>query len=172
MAVCWLLGAISRISSVWPYGFRDASGFFSASIPLRNLVFACVGLVILYIAMYYSRTATLDVRYNFWWVIGSGLLILIYPIPQANAWIARMRSAAHNYLNRAVYDQYALKMRLWGSENVRLPWNPAGAHPVMTAELVRDRRYPAWVKKSGLASCIFGFALYPWQWPLSAEARP
>ena len=93
MAVYWVMGGISHLSSVWPYGFRDASAFFSALILLGNLVSSGMGLIILYIAMrfvdphedwawfgvmlaavngvfiYYCRTATLDIPYNCWWAV-------------------------------------------------------------------------------------------------------
>jgi hypothetical protein len=93
MAVYWVMGGVSHLSSVWPYGFRDVSAFFSALILLSNLVSAGMGLIILYISMrfiephkswawagilmaavngvfiYYCRTSTLDIPYNCWWAV-------------------------------------------------------------------------------------------------------
>ncbi len=93
MGVYWALGGISHLTSAWPYGMRDVSGFFSALILLSNLVAACMGLVMLYIAwrladshkswawagiliaatngvfIYYCRVGNLDIPYNFWWAV-------------------------------------------------------------------------------------------------------
>jgi len=93
MAAYWVMGGISHLTSVWPYGFRDVSAFFSALILLSNLVSACMGLIILYLALrfvdphrnwawvgtlmaavngvfvYYCRTGNLDIPYNFWWAV-------------------------------------------------------------------------------------------------------
>jgi hypothetical protein len=98
MAVYWVMGGISHLTSVWPYGFRDVSAFFSVLILLGNLVSAGMGLIILYIAIrlvethrnwvwfgimlaavngvfiYYCRTATLDIPYNCWWAVTLFLL--------------------------------------------------------------------------------------------------
>jgi len=98
MAVYWAAGGISHLSSVWPYGLRDVSALFSCLILLSNLVSTVMGLAILYIAMrlvnphknwawvgvllaavngvfiYYCRTATLDIPYNFWWAVTLFLL--------------------------------------------------------------------------------------------------
>lgn len=88
-----VLGGISHISSAWPYGLKDTSLFFSYLIVLGNLVSACMGIAILYVAIrlaedhkrwawaglllvgvnsvfiYYSRVGNLDIPYNFWWAI-------------------------------------------------------------------------------------------------------
>ncbi len=93
MAVYWAIGGISHLTSVWPYGMRDVSAFFSALILLSNLVSTLMGLGILYIAwrlaeprrnwawtgilmaavngvfVYYCRVGNLDIPYNFWWAV-------------------------------------------------------------------------------------------------------
>src|SRR5579885_2189263 len=50
MGVYWVAGGISHLSSVWPYGMRNVSAFFSALILLSNLVAMVMGLGMLYIA--------------------------------------------------------------------------------------------------------------------------
>ena len=98
--------------------------------------------------------------------------------------ISHMQS--YNYPNQAVYDRYPLMMLpqdpimppsrhaanilkpldpnvsyfLWGSGNAGLPWNPVGDYPALNGELVREWRYPAWVKDLVLVPCIYEFALY------------
>jgi|HubBroStandDraft_1064217.scaffolds.fasta_scaffold00236_25 hypothetical protein len=92
MAGYWVLGGVSHVSSVWPYGLRDVSAFFSSLILLSNLVSTCMGLGILYIGLrlvdsknwawvgimmaalngvfiYYCRVGNLDIPYNFWWAV-------------------------------------------------------------------------------------------------------
>lgn len=90
-AVFWLVGGVSRIASVWPYGFRDPSRFFSALILVTNLVSAVMGILLLSLLrplaglrrawvwvglavigtngvfVYYSRVGNLDLPYTFWW---------------------------------------------------------------------------------------------------------
>ena len=92
-AVYWIIGGISHLSSIWPYGLRDVSAFFSALVLVSNLVSAFMGLGILYVAwrlcdshkdwswigllmaalngtfVYYCRTGNLDIPYNFWWAV-------------------------------------------------------------------------------------------------------
>jgi len=104
--------------------------------------------------------------------------------------VSRMQS--YNYPNRGVYENYALMKLpqdpveppsrhaanlfrpldpnvayyLWGSGNTGQPWNPVGEYPPLTGELVREWRYPAWVKDRVLVPCIFEFALYHRTGPL------
>lgn len=107
--------------------------------------------------------------------------------------ISHMQS--YNYPNRSVYEHYAL-MRLpgdpiipasrhaanlfhpldpnvayylWGSGNAGLPWNPVGEYPPLQGELVREWRYPAWVKDRVLVPCIYEFALYRRTGPLPMD---
>jgi hypothetical protein len=87
----WLTGGVSRITSSWPYGFRDPSQFFSALILVSNLVSAVMGIGLLWmlrgvaslrpgwawvglvvggtngVFVYYSRVGNLDLPYTFWW---------------------------------------------------------------------------------------------------------
>jgi hypothetical protein len=107
--------------------------------------------------------------------------------------ISRMQS--YNYPNRAVYETYQLMMLpqdpveppsrhaahlfrpldsgvsyfLWGSGNAGLPWNPMGDYPRLTGELVREWRYPAWVRGRVLVPCIYEFALYRRTGPLAVQ---
>lgn len=109
--------------------------------------------------------------------------------------ISHMQS--YNYPNRNVYEHYRLMMLpqdpieppsrhaanlfhpldqnvafyLWGSGNAGLPWNPVGDYPPLTGELVREWRYPAWIKDHVLVPCIFEFSLYRRTGPLP-EAQP
>lgn len=87
-----LTGALGTLSSGWPYGFRDATFFFSVLIVVTNLVSAVMGVLLLRLALglvslperawawaglliigtngvfvYYSRTGNLDMPYVFWW---------------------------------------------------------------------------------------------------------
>jgi hypothetical protein len=88
--VYWLAGGISKISSAWPYGLRDVSGFFSVLIVISNLIAAAMGTLLLRCTfpfvekerkwlwfsllmvgangtfIYYARTGNLDMPYNFW----------------------------------------------------------------------------------------------------------
>jgi hypothetical protein len=90
-AAFWLMGGVSRISSAWPYGFRDPSRFFSALILVTNLLSAVMGITLLSLLrrladlrrpwvwvgllvigtngvfVYYSRVGNLDLPYTFWW---------------------------------------------------------------------------------------------------------
>lgn len=94
----WLAGDVSRVSSVWPYGFRDPSRFFSALILVTNLVSLVMGVLLLAVLrpltalrrgwvwvglllvgtngvfVYYSRVGNLDMPYTFWWGIALWLL--------------------------------------------------------------------------------------------------
>jgi 4-amino-4-deoxy-L-arabinose transferase-like glycosyltransferase len=87
----WVAGGLSRITSAWPYGFRDPSQFFSALILVTNLVSAVMGVGLLWtmrslarlrptwawvglliigtngVFVYYSRVGNLDLPYTFWW---------------------------------------------------------------------------------------------------------
>jgi hypothetical protein len=98
--------------------------------------------------------------------------------------VSRMQS--YNYPNRNVYEHYALMKLpqdsieppsrhaanlfrrldpnvgylLLGSGNAGLPWNPVGEYPPLTGSLIREWRYPAWVKDRVLVPCIYEFALY------------
>jgi hypothetical protein len=87
----WLAGGVSRVTSAWPYGFRDPSRFFSALILVTNLVSVVMGIVLLSLLrplaglrrawvwvgllvigtngvfVYYSRVGNLDLPYTFWW---------------------------------------------------------------------------------------------------------
>jgi len=93
---------------------------------------------------------------------------------------------SYNYPNRNVYEHYALMKLpqdpieppsrhaanlfrpldpnvgylLLGSGNAGLPWNPVGEYPPLTGSLIREWRYPAWVKDRVLVPCIYEFALY------------
>jgi hypothetical protein len=88
--VYYIMGGISHISSVWPYGLRDISEIFSVLTVISNLVAAIMGTLMLRFAIpfvepvrkwawfallflgtnavfiYYSRTGNLDIPYNFW----------------------------------------------------------------------------------------------------------
>jgi hypothetical protein len=88
--VYWLAGGISKISSAWPYGMRNVSGFFSVLIVISNLIAATMGTLLLWCTfpfvekerkwlwfcllcmgtngtfIYYARTSNLDIPYNFW----------------------------------------------------------------------------------------------------------
>ena len=88
--VYWLAGGISKISSAWPYGMRNVSGFFSVLIVISNLIAAAMGTLLLWCTfpfvekerkwlwfcllfmgtngtfIYYTRTGNLDIPYNFW----------------------------------------------------------------------------------------------------------
>jgi hypothetical protein len=104
--------------------------------------------------------------------------------------ISRMQT--YNFPNSSVYEHYVL-MRLpqdaveppsrhaasivrpldpsvtdflLGSGNAGLPWNPVGEYPRLPGELVREWRYPAWVKDRVLVPCIYEFALYRRTGPL------
>jgi len=107
--------------------------------------------------------------------------------------VSRMQT--YNYPNGAVYEHYALMHLpqdpvdppsrhaahifqpleprvayfLLGSGNTGLPWNPVGRYPLLTGELVRAWRYPAWVKDRVLVPCIYEFALYRRTGPLPLE---
>jgi len=120
IAVYWVTGGISHLTSVWPYGMRDVSELFSVLILLGNLVSAGMGLIILYIAMrlvethwrwvwfgvmfaavngvfvYYCRTATLDIPYNFWWAVTVFLLweYLVHDKPFRSSLIPAALAAA------------------------------------------------------------------------------
>ena len=98
--------------------------------------------------------------------------------------VSRMQS--YNYPNRNVYERYALMKLpqdpieppsrhaanifrrldpnvgylLLGSGNAGLPWNPVGEYPPLSGRLIREWRYPAWVKDRVLVPCIYEFALY------------
>ena len=85
-----VMGGFSHLSSSWPYGFRDVSGFFTSLAVITNLVSAVMGTLLLAIALffvearkawawfallfmgtnaifvYYSRVGNLDIPYNFW----------------------------------------------------------------------------------------------------------
>ena len=87
--VYWLAGGISKISSAWPYGMRDVSGFFSVLIVISNLIAAAMGTLLLWCTfpfvekerkwlwfcllfmgtngtfIYYARTGNLDFRTTF-----------------------------------------------------------------------------------------------------------
>jgi hypothetical protein len=87
----WLTGGVSRITSTWPYGFRDPTRFFSGLILVTNLVSAVMGIALLSLLrplagvrrpwvwvgllvigtngvfVYYSRVGNLDLPYTFWW---------------------------------------------------------------------------------------------------------
>ncbi len=89
----WVAGEISRVTSVWPYGFRDPSLFFSSLIFMTNLVSAFMAIGLLWatrrvaslrpvwswvgllvvgtngVFIYYSRVGNLDLPYTFWWSI-------------------------------------------------------------------------------------------------------
>ena len=52
-AVYWLTGGISHLSSIWPYGMRNVSGFFSVLISLTNLVSAIMAVFLLRTAVPY-----------------------------------------------------------------------------------------------------------------------
>ncbi|MGA2132413.1 MAG: hypothetical protein ABSH50_08980 [Bryobacteraceae bacterium] len=104
--------------------------------------------------------------------------------------ISRMQS--YNFPNLGVYESYRLMMLpqdpvappsrhaanllhplessvpyfLWGSGNTGLPWNPMGDYPRLTGDLVREWRYPGWVKDHVLVPCIYEFALYRRTGPL------
>lgn len=93
LGVYWIMGGISHISSSWPYGMHDPTGFFSALILITNLVSALMGVAMLRAAfplmeksrawawfallligtngvfVYYSRVGNLDLPYNFWWAL-------------------------------------------------------------------------------------------------------
>jgi hypothetical protein len=94
----WLAGGVSRITSTWPYGFRDPSQFFSALILMSNVLSALMGVGLLWILcklaglrrgwnwvgllvigtngvfVYYSRVGNLDLPYTFWWGVASYFL--------------------------------------------------------------------------------------------------
>jgi hypothetical protein len=85
-----VIGGFHHISSTWPYGFRDVSGFFSSLLILTNFMAALMGTMLLWLGLqlveprrkwawfallflgtnsvfvYYSRTGNLDIPYNFW----------------------------------------------------------------------------------------------------------
>jgi 4-amino-4-deoxy-L-arabinose transferase-like glycosyltransferase len=87
----WLTGGIGKLSSTWPYGFKDVSLFFSVLIFLTNLVAACMAVGLLWLLLrvvkqernwawaallilgtngvfvYYARVGNLDMPYTFWW---------------------------------------------------------------------------------------------------------
>jgi hypothetical protein len=93
LGIYWIMGGISHISSSWPYGMHDPTGFFSALIIITNLVSALMGVALLKTAcpqmeksrawawfallligtngvfVYYSRVGNLDLPYNFWWAL-------------------------------------------------------------------------------------------------------
>ena len=108
--------------------------------------------------------------------------------------VSRMQS--YNYPNRGVYEHFDLmrlpqdpveppsrhaanlfrpldpdvKYYLWGSGNAGLPWNPIGEYPPLAGDVVREWRYPAWVKDRVLVPCIFEFTLYRRTGPLPVAA--
>src|SRR5260370_40242453 len=45
-AIYWQIGGLSRVNSVWPYGLRDVSVFFSVLIVLTNLVAAVMAVLL------------------------------------------------------------------------------------------------------------------------------
>ena len=87
----WLSGGVGKVSSSWPYGFKDVSLFFSILIFLTNLVAACMAVGLLRLLLraverqrawawaallivgtngvfvYYARVGNLDMPYTFWW---------------------------------------------------------------------------------------------------------
>ena len=90
LAVYWLAGGISKLSSAWPYGMRNVSGVFSALIVISNVMAAVMATLLLRCTfpfvekerkwlwfslllmgtngtfIYYARTGNLDMAYNFW----------------------------------------------------------------------------------------------------------
>ena len=88
-----LAGGLSKISSTWPYGLHDVSGFFSALTLITNLVSAAMGIAMLYLSLefvkdqqrqawfalifigtsgafvYYSRVGNVDMPYTLWLVV-------------------------------------------------------------------------------------------------------
>jgi len=91
-AIYWLMGGFSRVNSVWPYGLRDVSVFFSMLIVLTNLVAAVMAVLLLRftfpmverrrwlwfgvllivtngVFVYYARVGNLDMPYIFWWTV-------------------------------------------------------------------------------------------------------
>jgi hypothetical protein len=109
-AAFWLSGGVSRITSAWPYGFRDPTRFFSVLILVTNLVSAVMGVALLGLLrplaglrrpwvwvgllvigtngvfVYYSRVGNLDLPYTFWWGVALVLLWRYFFGEGASSW--------------------------------------------------------------------------------------